>query len=485
MQLARLFKDFSLYSIEPVAFKIVSFLLLPLYTAYLLPAEFGELQFIISLGTFLRSVSQFGLNTAFWKFKNDFPSEKLPDLSFNVMATQFYIGSIVVALSSIVVFATEESTWKWLFIFYLLALLVKLISENYLMVSRASQQPKLYLRITLTQLVVFVTCNILFITTLGWGIFGIVSAYMVAFMLTSMVYYRRMKSLVVGSLSKDLQKKLVAFGGPLLLGNLSILILSISDRWFLMTFSTETELGLYSYGYKFADLLGTFMTYAFQLAWAPLAWKAITNDAGRKLYFQVEKLIMIGFPVFVLLSLPVLFFVARFITVNPEFIAGLNITYIIAFSHIFYAYYSFNSVKNLHFNKRNNIVSGNIVAAVLNTALNIALITTYGMLGAALATIISYIVMYAWIEFVRIPELDSYKNHRWKLLVINVIALAACTGITVMQFGNASDWTIALSSFAAALVLVGLSFLLGIISRSSMVKLKDEFISLRKKPTPH
>jgi hypothetical protein len=54
-----------------------------------------------------------------------------------------------------------------------------------------------------------------------------------------------------------------------------------------------------------------------------------------------------------------------------------------------------------------------------------------------------------------------------------------------MQFGSASEWTIALSSFAAALVLVALSFLLGIISRSSMVKLKDEFISLRKKPTPH
>ena len=248
MKVRQLIKEFSLYSVEPITLKLVSFLLIPIYTFYLLPAEFGALQFVISLGTFLRSISQFGMNTAFWKFRNAKPEQELSTLSFNLLAAQLFIGSIVFLLSAVFAFAVDP-VWKWPFVIYLAALLIKLVLENYLLVSRAQHNPKQYLFITLSQLVLFIACNVIFLSVFNWGVMGIVMAYLLSFLTTSVLYFPRMKSAVFGSYSLPLLKELMRFGGPLLLGNLSILILSISDRWFLMALSTETELGLYSFGY--------------------------------------------------------------------------------------------------------------------------------------------------------------------------------------------------------------------------------------------
>ena len=478
MKIRQLIKELSLYSVEPITLKLVSFLLIPIYTFYLLPAEFGLLQFVISIGTFLRSISQFGMNTAFWKFRNAQPEKDLSSLSFNLMAAQLFIGMLVFLLSVVVVFATDP-IWKWPFIVYLTALLVKLVLENYLLVSRAQHNPKQYLFITLTQLILFVTCNILFLSVFGWGVLGVVMAYLVSFFTTSVLYFPRMKTAVFGNYSTAMVKELLQFGGPLLLGNLSILILSISDRWFLMALSNETELGLYSFGYKFADLLATFMTYAFQLAWTPIAWKSFQSEEGTRFFHEVEKFIMTFFPIIVFLALPVLFSLAGLMTGNSQYREGLQITYIIALSHVLYAFYIFNSVKNLHYNKKKHLIIGNILAAMLNTFLNILLIGEFGMFGAAWATLISYAFMYVWIEGVRIEELAFYRKGRWKLLLINLVALGVVVYITVSLRANTNMALLYARSWGAAALILALAYALGVISPRYFSVLKNIYTDFR------
>ena len=478
MKVRQLIKEFSLYSVEPITLKLVSFLLIPIYTFYLLPAEFGALQFVISLGTFLRSISQFGMNTAFWKFRNAKPEQELSTLSFNLLAAQLFIGSIVFLLSAVFAFAVDP-VWKWPFVIYLAALLIKLVLENYLLVSRAQHNPKQYLFITLSQLVLFIACNVIFLSVFNWGVMGIVMAYLLSFLTTSVLYFPRMKSAVFGSYSLPLLKELMRFGGPLLLGNLSILILSISDRWFLMALSTETELGLYSFGYKFADLLATFMTYAFQLAWTPIAWKSFQSEEGKRFFHEVEKFIMTFFPIIIFLALPVLFSLAQFMTGNNEYRQGLQITFIIALSHVFYAYYIFNSIKNLHYDKKKNLILGNVLAAVLNTLLNIALIKDYGMFGAAWATLISYVFMYVWIECVSIPELAIYRKDRWKLLLLNVLAIGIVTYITTTIREQVDLPILYVRSWLAAVLIFALALALKVISPRYFTLLKSIYSEFR------
>jgi O-antigen/teichoic acid export membrane protein len=308
---------------------------------------------------------------------------------------------------------------------------------------------------------------------------GIVMAYLLSFLTTSLLYFPRMKSAVFGSYSLPLLKELMRFGGPLLLGNLSILILSISDRWFLMALSTETELGLYSFGYKFADLLATFMTYAFQLAWTPIAWKSFQSEEGKRFFHEVEKFIMTFFPIIIFLALPVLFSLAQFMTGNHEYRQGLQITLIIALSHVFYAYYIFNSIKTLHYDKKKNLILGNVLAAALNTLLNIALIKDYGMFGAAWATLISYVFMYVWIECVSIPELAIYRKDRWKLLLLNVLAIGIVTYITSTISEQVDIPILYLRSWLAAVLIFALALALKVISPRYFSLLKSIYSEFR------
>ncbi|MBX7181392.1 MAG: oligosaccharide flippase family protein [Bacteroidia bacterium] len=469
MQAKKFLKNLSLYTLEPVVFKLVSFLLIPIYTAYLLPQEFGDLQYIISIATFLKSITTFGLSTAFWKFRSDLEEKEYASLSTNIIVSQFFIGSLICSILVIIYLSGFNSMASVGLILYFTALLIKTFSENYLLICRAYNKVNLYLSISILQTLLFFGLNYYFLSQTNLKTNGVVLAYLIAFVLITIAFFPILRYKVFGKINLSQIKRLLHFGGPLLLGNLSILVMSISDRWFLKTLSTEAELGLYSYGYKFSDLIATFFIYTFQLAWTPIAWKAFSTEQGRSFFFKVERIIMVFFPSIIFLIIPFILLLARIMTVNPEFNKGLNIIYIIAFSHIFYAYYTFNSVKNLYYNKKKNIIKANIASASFNLLLNILLIGKFGMWGAAIATVLSYILMYIIIEFVQIPELDQFKAKRHKLFIFNGISfILVITNTACMLFFDSLMY-ITPVSFVSAGILVGMIYLL----RLNDINLKD------------
>ena len=57
-------------------------------------------------------------------------------------------------------------------------------------------------------------------------------------------------------------------------GNIFLLLISLSDRWFILNMLDEYQLGHYSYVYKFSDLTLTFLVYSFNIVFVPIMWKA-------------------------------------------------------------------------------------------------------------------------------------------------------------------------------------------------------------------
>lgn len=482
MNIKKFISDFSLYTIEPIVFKIISFLLIPIYTNYLLPAEFGNLQYIITIGSFLRSVSQFGLNTAFWKFRSELKKNEYPSLSFNILASQLFIGLIILIITVSVFSIKGFDLIAQGLILYFVALLFKLFTENYLLVCRAFQKPKRYLMISLFQTGLFCGLNILFVSQFGWGIKGVILAYLLAFCFASLVFFPLMRTRVLGKLSLPLIKKLMGFGGPLLLGNFAILLLSISDRWFLKALSTEQELGLYSFGYKFSDLILTFIVYTFQLAWTPIAWKSFATDKGREMFFMIEKFVMVIFPILTFIIIPAIIWLSFFMTKNHAFDEGLQIIFLISFSHVFYGYYSFNATKNFYFNRKKQVIIVNIISACVNILLNWLLIPRFGMLGAAISTIFSYCFMFMLIEFISIDELTKFKKARIKLFLFNVFALAGVAMNSYIFYSSGSKVAVTISSIFTAIALIFITFISGIFNLKTIRNFLVSYRSMRIKP---
>ena len=76
-------KDSLWYSLKPVFTKLFNFILVPVYTAYLTPEEYGDLQFVIAFGMFFRMLVNMGLDSSYWKFRAEGSNYSKSDAALN------------------------------------------------------------------------------------------------------------------------------------------------------------------------------------------------------------------------------------------------------------------------------------------------------------------------------------------------------------------------------------------------------------------
>ena len=72
-QLRRLGKHSAIYGLGGLVSRILAVLLLPLYTSYLTPADYGRVETLVALSAILVMVLRAGISTAFFRFYFDSP----------------------------------------------------------------------------------------------------------------------------------------------------------------------------------------------------------------------------------------------------------------------------------------------------------------------------------------------------------------------------------------------------------------------------
>ena len=70
-QLRRLGKHSAIYGLGGLVSRILAVLLLPLYTSYLTPADFGRVETLVALNAILVTLLRGGISTAFFRFYFD------------------------------------------------------------------------------------------------------------------------------------------------------------------------------------------------------------------------------------------------------------------------------------------------------------------------------------------------------------------------------------------------------------------------------
>lgn len=181
------------------------------------------------------------------------------------------------------------------------------------------------------------------------------------------------------------------FGVPMVFNLLSQQVLSQSDRLMMKMYETsETEIGIYSFYYSFVAILNTVLT-ALNNSWCPFLY----DDLKAKNYERLNRRIKNYVSIFVILSLGFLM-VSREVTYvfsNDEYWVGMPLIPILVL--VVYSTFTYQFGVNYEiFCAKPKIVSiGTFVAAATNIILNAILISQYGMYGAAIATLASYIVL--------------------------------------------------------------------------------------------
>ena len=270
----------------------VSFIMVPIYTRYLLPAEYGILNSMQVLSTIFLIIFTLSIETSLFRLYYDYKDET---------KRRLFIGS---AFILIFVSTTVGTTFLFLFRstiekiytnipfapYYILAILIMyftIFSIVPRIIFVITERGKLYFLTGLLQLLVSLILNIIYIIILDQKAIGALKALLLTnlIMLPVYTYYQFKYSKLM--LNLNMAKAILPFSRPLLPASLSTWIINSSNRIFIDRYFSQSEVGVFSLGFRITFVYIVLIT-SIRLAYNPqyfrLANSPDQSRAKQKLY---------------------------------------------------------------------------------------------------------------------------------------------------------------------------------------------------------
>ena len=277
--------DAVIYGVGSALSQAVSILLLPLYTRYLSPADFGVMEIIERIGNIMNiclmtgGVSQAAM--AFYLQANDKADRERVAVSVAVMLS---ICFVLAGLVTIVV-APALSGWlelknPKLLVFGALTVLTQLSLVLPLTMMQARVESIAYVSISIAMSVLRIGLAFLFVAYLGWGLLGVYWSMLITSVGFGVVLMGR--ELRRGSLSVDWQKCLAItrFSLPFIPTSMLGFLILNADRFFLLSTAGPAAVGIYSLGAKLAGAVAIVSTTPLFKVWSARMYAALEQPGG-------------------------------------------------------------------------------------------------------------------------------------------------------------------------------------------------------------
>ncbi|OGL42883.1 MAG: hypothetical protein A2W05_08865 [Candidatus Schekmanbacteria bacterium RBG_16_38_10] len=388
-----------IYGTGIIISRAVSFIMLPVYTRYLTPADYGIMELLFMAIDIIAMIVGLGITGTVFKFYSDYksPEEKREVictaiiLIFVIASVTAIIGFIVSPNISQVVFGNTDNSYYFqiTFVIYFLQ-----AGNNIpLMFIRAMQNSTSFIVINLIKLLIQLSLNLLFLVWFEMGVIGVLYSTLLA-ELTIASYLHVYTFHKIGfrfSISKG--RQMIKFGYPFIFASLSNFVITYSDRYFLNVYSTLTVVGIYSLAYKFGFLMGYLAVTPFMQVWEPQRFEIAKQDK----VLPIFKRVFLYFNIFVIsVSLFISLFARDFLTImsDPSYYEAYRIVPIVIIAYVFQAW-TFYCNFGIYIKERSkHMAFANFISAMSNILLNFVLILEYGALGAAWATVGSFFIRF-------------------------------------------------------------------------------------------
>ncbi len=402
-QLSRLGKQSAIYGLGGLVARILAVLLLPLYTRYLSRADYGQVETLIALVIVLTIILRFGISAAFFRFYFDADDHDGRRL---VLRTSFWFTMTMATLGLVVVIALASPISEWLFgdagsanlvRASAVALWAQMNYEQMTSLFRVEERPVAFVIASLTNIALTIGGTVLLVVVLDKGALGVIVGNLTGTLIVyvALLGYRREQLGL--QLDRDLLRRMNRFGMPLVPSALLLWTTNFSDRFFLVKLADTSEVGVYSVGVRVASAMVLLLT-AFRTAWPAFAYSIKSDDEAKRTYAWVlTYLIVLSTWVATALTLLSPWLVEWLTTTKFE--SASRVVGPLAFAAVSFAGFIVLSIgigraRRTQFNW---VITG--LAAAVNVTLNLTLIPLYGMMGAAIATVAAYTVMFvgmAW-----------------------------------------------------------------------------------------
>jgi O-antigen/teichoic acid export membrane protein len=471
------------YTIGNLLPRIGAFLLLPIYAAAMGPDEFGTFSLMLSVSGILGVLYRLGLDGALMRLHFDVDERERGALYLTLSLATAVVSLVLSVAVGLAVAPAFEQLFAgapfWPFGPLTLALTFFLafqyVPSTYL---RASQLPGRFLALTLGGFVVVVLATILFVVVLELGAAGallgqIASAAVVA--LTTVAVLWQLRAVVV---RRNLLDRGLRFGLPLVPHSLSAWVLNLSDRLLIGLLTpggpaaAQTAVGVYAFGYVLGQVV-SLVAFSFNAAWVPFFYERGDQPGGASLLREMTTLSSLGLAVLAVgigLLAPELTALLASDQWGAATADAAQVTPLVALASVAYGLY-YMVVSAVFLRRRVALLPLLTVGAgLLNVALNVAFIPTFGIVAAAWATLAGYgslAVLTTWYARTVYPlELDVPRL---------ALAIGGCAA--VLLAGTLLTAPLAATVAGAAIhIAIGLAFAIAaiVVGREPLRRLRTE-----------
>lgn len=419
-----------LYAVANFATRALNFLLLPLYTRFLTPSDYGIISLAEIIATVLVAIAGFGFEPAlrrlYFRYAEGSPEQRQ------------YVGSVLrfslsaIALAVVICFLIAQfgpRAWFSIQFFPYIALALGTTAAGQatqycLALFESRQRPRLYALWVALLFALTAGCTIWLVVAARGGAQGMLAGKLLAAAVTAFISVAALWPWLKSKWEWRFVRETWPLAWPLMPHQLTALGLVVADRFLLQHYRTLSEVGIYSLAYAcgMAMYLGT--TSLLQ-AWSPMFFDlARQGDTTRLQLGRLSSTLAVGLTALAtlgaLLAPPLVRLLdaryAELATLIPLVIAG----------YLVHGFFALLQLPILQAERSRPILYTSAAALAANLILNFLWIPRWGMHGAAYATIVGYtleaLMMFTFAQ--RIHPLSYSRAGIFGMLAIFVAAVA-------------------------------------------------------------
>lgn len=418
-----LMKNTLLFTISSFGSKIITFILVPLYTNVLSTEEYGNADLITTSVSLLLFVFSINISSAVLRYSMEMSKHSGGILKFGLQI--FCSGFVLLTILSILLSSGYYLNWNYENYIYLLLLYftygLNEILSNYL---RARDKIKTIVVASLLSTLLTVGCNLFFLLFLEWGFDGYMLSMIFANAVSCIIYIRvwMHSKEPIEKISSEIKKEMIRYSIPLIFNGIAWWINQSLARYFIVGILGVEHNGIFAAASKIPTILSTIFAI-FMRAWDLSVIKEYKKEGSDEFYSLMYKSIN----VFLICSASFLIILNKplaKVLFAKDFYEAWRYSSILVIAGVFSSMSGFVGSFFAATKKTSIFAVSTIFAAIMNVVVSAMLIPGYGIYGASIATLVSFFIV--WImRLVFSKKYVTIKN--------NMIKDLLCYGLLLVQ----------------------------------------------------
>ncbi len=379
-----------IYAFGNILRGLASFIMLPVYTRYLTPEDYGTIE-LISVALDL-TLLLLGARVAvgIFKYYSDAPSHKEKNqviiTALALMAGVHLLAVTIIALLNqpiAHILGTSRDFGIALSV-YAISAVFSAMNEVFFSYLKILDRAFTYVGINLVKLVIQLGLNIYLIAYLQMNYWGVIWSAVISSALINCLFSAWLLPSIGLSANREYGKKLVQFSLPIIAASLAMYYITFSSRYYLQYFRDIDAVGIYALANKFGMMLFSLVATPFSEYWSARQFDMARTEGASKLFgnvFFYMSLILLGS------ATGLLALVEDFVhlSATPAYWAAIPVIPWLAGSYLLQAWGDYFRFGCFYANQNRFIIYASFATVIVITWLYLFLIPEQGALGAAKA----------------------------------------------------------------------------------------------------